>query len=130
MPRSPQVSPTSFALVGLLSIRSWTAYELTQQMNRALRWAWPRTEANIYNEVKRLVPLGLATSVEETSAGRARTRYQVTERGREAVSEWLRTEPAPVRVQFEPLLRGFPRARGGLGRLRASIAATRRHIRE
>jgi len=124
------VSPTSFALVGLLSIRSWTAYELTQQMNRALRWAWPRTEANIYNEVKRLVPLGLANSVEETSAGRARTRYQVTERGREAVSEWLRTEPAPVRVQFETLLRLFLADQGGLDELRASITATRRHIRE
>jgi len=130
MARNSQVGPTSYALAGLLSIRSWTAYELTQQMNRALRWAWPRTEANIYNEVKRLVPLGLATSVEENNAGRARTRYEITERGRKAVTEWLRTEPAPVRVQFETLLRLFLADQAGLEELRASITATRRQARE
>ena len=124
------VSPTSHALLGLLAIRSWTAYELTQQMNRALRWAWPRTEANLYAEIKRLVPLGLATSGEEFTGGRSRTRYRVTEQGRSAIAEWLRTEPGPVRVQFETLLRLFLADQGSLDELRASISATRRQTIE
>ena len=59
-----QLSPTTYALLGLLAIRSWTAYELTGQMRRALRYAWPRSEANVYSEIKRLVLRGLAEAVE------------------------------------------------------------------
>jgi DNA-binding PadR family transcriptional regulator len=125
-----RVSTTAHALVGLLAVRSWTAYELTQQMRRALRWAWPRTEANLYNETKRLVPLGLATSVEEDHGGRSRTRYQITEDGREALSAWLRTAPAPVQVQFETLLRVFFADQGSLEELTDAITATRRQTIE
>lgn len=61
-----------------------TAYELTQQMRRALRWAWPRSEANLYGEIKRLVPPGLAHAVEEDNGRRTRTR-QITDDGRTGV---------------------------------------------
>lgn len=128
MNRKHQITPTAHALVGLLAIRSWTAYELTQQMRRALRWAWPRTEANLYNEIKRLVPRGLASATEEESGGRVRTRYHVTEQGRTAVTEWLSTTPARVQVQFETLLRVFLADHGELRQLRDAIAATRGHI--
>ncbi len=123
-----QTSTTAHALVGLLSIRSWTAYELTRQMRRALRWAWPRTEANLYNEIKRLVPRGLASATEEESGGRVRTRYHVTERGRAALTEWLSTAPSPVQVQFETLLRVFLADQGELKHLQDAIAATRGHV--
>src|SRR5262245_19492056 len=98
MNSKPRISTTAHALVGLLAVRSWTAYELTQQMRRALRWAWPRTQANLYNETKRLVPLGLATAVEEDQGPRSRTRYEITAEGKEELAAWLRTDPAPAQV--------------------------------
>src|SRR5690554_1514498 len=126
-----QPSTTQRALLGLLAIRPWTAYELTGQMRRALRWAWPRSEANIYNEVKRLVPRGWATAAEEESAGRARTKYEVTASGREQVSAWLESQPpAPPQVEFEALLRLFLADQGTVEQLRATIAETRRQIFE
>jgi DNA-binding PadR family transcriptional regulator len=125
-----KTSTTAHALVGLLAIRSWTAYELAQQMRRALRWAWPRSEANIYGEIKRLVPQGLARSVPERNRGRTRARYQITDDGRAAVKEWLGTDPAPVQVQFETLLRVFLADQAGLDELRNAIAATRRQTVE
>lgn len=130
MTRKQQISTTAHALAGLLTLRSWTAYELTGQMRRALRWAWPRTEANLYNEIKGLVPHGLATSEEEVSGGRVRKRYQATEHARAAVGEWLRTAPAPVQVQFETLLRVFLADQGSMADLQNSIAATRRQTYE
>jgi DNA-binding PadR family transcriptional regulator len=123
-----QINPTTLALTGLLAIRSWTAYELANQMRRALRWAWPRSEANVYSEIKRLVPLGLAGSAEEDNAGRTRTRYQITDDGRTALAEWLRTEPAPVQVQFETLLRVFLADLGSKQELVDTLATTRSQV--
>ncbi|MCL3862497.1 PadR family transcriptional regulator [Actinotalea sp. K2] len=128
---SPTPSTTQRALLGLLSIRPWTAYDLTRQMRRALRWAWPRSEANLYNEVKRLVPHGLATAVEEETGGRSRTRYEVTDRGREEVSAWLESQPpAPPQVELEALLRLFLADQGTVDQLRRTIAETRRQMLE
>lgn len=122
---------TAHALLGLLSVRPWTAYELTQQMRRALRWAWPRSEANLYNEMKRLVPQGLATAAEEDVGGRARTRYEVTDDGRAAVASWLGTHPpAPPQVHFEALLRVFLADQASPAELRQTIADTRRQVAE
>jgi DNA-binding PadR family transcriptional regulator len=95
-------------------------------MRRALRWAWPRTEANLYSEIKQLAPNGLAQATEEAVGARVRTRYEVTDAGRAAVAEWLRTEPSPVQVQFETLLRVFLADQGSRAELLAAIESTRR----
>lgn len=122
-------TPTTHALLGLLAVRPWTAYELTQQMQRALKWAWPRSEANLYTEVKGLVPEGLALAVEEEVGGRSRTRYEITDQGRAAVSEWLGDgPPAPIQVQFEALLRVFLADQGAPSDLAQTIAATREQV--
>ncbi len=124
-----QTTITGRALLGLLSIRPWTAYELTGQMRRALRWAWPRSEANLYAEIKRLVPQGLADAVEEDVGGRARTRYEITDDGRDTVASWLGSHPpTPPQVQFEALLRLFLADLGSPADLRQTIADTRRQV--
>lgn len=123
-----QSNITGRALLGLLSIRPWTAYDLTQQMRRALRWAWPRSEANLYNEVKKLVPQGLAVAVEEESGGRTRTRYEITEEGRDAVQEWLASTSTPPQLQMEALLRVFLADLGTLEQLQQTVAETRDHL--
>ena len=58
-------TPTSHAILGLLAIRSWSTYELTQQMHRSLRRFWPRAESKLYEEPKKLVELGWATATLE-----------------------------------------------------------------
>ncbi len=127
-PKSPSV--TTHALLGLLAIRPWTAYELTAQMRRALRWAWPRTEANLYNEIRQLAPRGLARATEEESGGRTRTRYEITDAGREALTAWLDTEPGLAQLQFETLLRLFIADQGDREQLLAAVHSSRRQIVE
>jgi PadR family transcriptional regulator AphA len=100
-------------------------------MRRALRWAWPRSEANLYSEIKRLVPQGLARAVGEDDGGRTRTRYEVTDEGRATVASWLGTHPpAPPQVQFEALLRLFLADQAPQTELRRTIADTRRQVAE
>jgi PadR family transcriptional regulator, regulatory protein AphA len=99
---------TSYAILGLLNIKPWSAYELTQQAQRSLRYAWPKSESHLYAEPKRLVHMGFAR-VTETPAGPVRTRqvYRITPAGRRALKRWLESEPAPPQLEFEAVLRLF-----------------------
>jgi DNA-binding PadR family transcriptional regulator len=104
----PELTTTSYAILGLLNIKPWSAYELTQQAQRSLRYAWPKSESHLYAEPKRLVSLGLARAT-EAPAGPVRTRqvYRITAAGRRALVRWLASEPAPPQLEFEAVLRLF-----------------------
>lgn len=126
-----QPTTTGHALLGLLTIRSWTAYGLTQQMQRALRWVWPCSEASLYSAVKGLDHLDLARAREEESGGRTRTRYEITDDGRDVVRAWLANgEPAPPQVHIEQVLRVFLADLADADDLRRSLRATRRQVVE
>ena len=68
-PRPPRTT-TSYAVLGLLSVRSWTTYELAKQVQRSLNWFWPRAERKLYDEPKRLAAAGLAKSAKEMTGAR------------------------------------------------------------
>lgn len=122
---APGLSTTSFAILGMLAVRPWTAYELTRQLRRSLSYCWPKAESVLYSEPKRLVRLGLASARTEPSGRRTRVVYDITEDGRRALAGWLRTEPAPPRFEHEGLLRLLYADQGGTGDLLASIQSTR-----
>jgi DNA-binding PadR family transcriptional regulator len=120
---------TSFALLGLLGIQPWTAYELVGQANRSLHFIWPRSEAHLYAELKRLVARGHANAELVDGLRRQRTRYTITAEGRAALKEWLSTEPAPPTVEVEGFLRMFLGDQGGCDDLRAALESTARQAR-
>jgi PadR family transcriptional regulator, regulatory protein AphA len=102
------VTTSSYVLLGLLSVRSWTGYELTQQVRHSLAHVWPASEANLYREQQRLVRLGWAR-VDAEAAGpeRTRKRYTITAAGRSALADWLATPPAPPSLEIEGMLRAW-----------------------
>ena len=110
-------------MLGLLALRPWTTYELAKQMQRSVRWFWPRAERKLYEEPKRLAALGLAT-VETTATGRRRsTVYQITTSGRHALRDWLRAGPgAPMQVEMESMIRVFFADGASPEDLRATLA--------
>ena len=89
---SASTSTTSYAILGYLAIRPWTAYELTKQMGRTFHNFWPRAESGIYREMKRLVADGLAVSADDHHGQRKRTRYEITDAGHDVLRTWL-SEP-------------------------------------
>ena len=108
-PEKKALTTTSHALLGLLSIKPWSGYELAEQMKRGFGTLWPRAERAIYYEPKNLVAHGLAEAKVEKDGGRRRTIYAITDKGRDALTEWLASgPPAPPRLETEALLRmGF-----------------------
>ncbi len=120
---SPKPTTTSYALLGLLSVRPWSAYELAQQMTRSLRYCWQVAPSVVYHEPKRLVAMGYATVTRQRTGQRTRAVYQITPAGRQALSQWLATAPADPQIQMEPMLRLLFADSGTPEQLAASLRA-------
>jgi PadR family transcriptional regulator, regulatory protein AphA len=121
----PQLPTTSYAILGMLALRPWSAYELTRQLRRSLDYCWPTAQSVLYDEPKRLVRLGLATAARQPAGRRFRTVYAITARGRELLGAWLATPPSPPRVEVEAMLRLLYADQGGAPELLAAIGALR-----
>ena len=76
---------TSYAMLYLYAVRSWTAYELAQQMDRSVGNMWPRAASVVYEEPKRLVALGYARAKATSAGKRPSTTYGITAKGRRAL---------------------------------------------
>src|SRR5260370_275846 len=95
-----ELTTTSYAILGLLSLRPWSAYDLSKQMKRSLDLCWPRAERAIYYEPKNLLAHGLVEAKTESNGRRTRTVYTITPRGRRALKRWL-AQPSSTRPEFE-----------------------------
>ena len=102
-----KLTPTSYAILGLLALRPWSAYELTKQVRRSLHFCWPRAETRLYQEPKNLVEHGLVKATTTVHGRRSRTEYAITAKGRKALRAWLGQPSAPPRLESEALLRLF-----------------------
>jgi DNA-binding PadR family transcriptional regulator len=102
---APKMTTSSYAVLALLDLKPWTGYELTNQAQRSLRYAWPKSERLLYSEPKKLVALGYATTYKEEAGNRSRNVYEITAEGRQALSEWTRSRTQAPRIEAEALLR-------------------------
>jgi DNA-binding PadR family transcriptional regulator len=124
------LTTTSYAILGLLSVKPWTSYDLAQQMDRSLGRMWPRATSKIYEEPKKLVAHGLAQAREESIGRRRRTLYSITAKGRRALAAWLEEPGEGPVLEFEQMLKVFFSDNGTKTGTLATLAMTRRWAEE
>jgi PadR family transcriptional regulator AphA len=90
MTRDPELPATAYVVLGLMSIRPMTGYELTGYADRSIGNFFPLTRSHIYSELERLSRLGLLDSaeVEQENAPTKRV-FQITPAGSGKLQEWL-----------------------------------------
>src|SRR5262245_7322871 len=125
MSMAPALTPTSYAILGLLALKPWTTYELAQQMDRALGRFWPRAESRLYEEPKKLVAHGLARASSETVGKRPRTIYTITPKGRRALAQWVPTPGDGPVLECEQLIKVFFAEHATKADLLATLAGIR-----
>lgn len=104
---------TQFAILGLLSIRPRSGYDIKQACDHALRHFWSESYGSIYPILKRLLDAGYAVREVEAQEGKPdRHVYHITDAGREALRDWLSEPIAPPTVRNEMLLKLFLGPRG------------------
>jgi PadR family transcriptional regulator, regulatory protein AphA len=97
---TPKLTTTSYALLGLLSFARMSGYDLAAVSQRSIAHFWPVSKTQVYAELRRLADAGLAAGRQaETSGGPAKTIYELTGAGEEALDEWL-TDPALDRIRL------------------------------
>ena len=124
------MTTTSYAILGLLAVKPWSTYELTQQMDRSLGRMWPRAQSKLYEEPKKLVEYGFATAATELVGKRPRTVYAITAQGRRALAAWLEEPGAGPVVEFEQLVKISFADQGTKADALSTLAATEAWARE
>ena len=125
------LTTTSYAILGVLAIRPWSAYDLTRYMRTsAVRRCWPRTESRLYAEPKNLVAHGFARATREYTGRRSRTVYSITRAGRKALARWMGERAARWETEDEALLKMLLADHGTPEQLLATIRGAMQDLHE
>lgn len=86
---TPELTPTSYVVLGLLSLGGpATSYDLKQAVAASVGHFWSFPHTQLYTEPRRLAGLGLVDE-EQEPGGRRRRTYTLTDDGRAALDAWL-----------------------------------------
>ena len=121
MSRTADLTPTSYAVLGLLAIKPSTTYELAQQMDRTFSRFWPRARSKLYEEPKKLVAHGMARASRGAVGKRPRTVYTITAKGRRALRVWVSLPAEGPVLEFEQLLKVFYAENGSTADVRRTL---------
>ncbi len=130
MAKTSPLTPTSYALLGLLAVQPWTTYELAKQMDRTMNRFWPRAKSKLYEEPKKLVAHGLASARRRRRASGRGPSTRSRRPGRQALAEWLGRRAAEPVFESEHLLKVFFAENGTTDDLRATLAGLRDWVHE
>jgi DNA-binding PadR family transcriptional regulator len=89
---------------------------------------WTTSESHFYAEPKRLADLGYLVATKEPGRTRERTHYELTDKGREALTAWLAQPAAMPRVQNEAAVKLLAADFADDETVLTSLAGLRRHI--
>jgi PadR family transcriptional regulator, regulatory protein AphA len=102
------LTATGRVILGMLALGKSSGYDIKQFVDKSTRHFWAASYGQIYPELKRLEDQGLIRGHEEPTGGRARTLYQLTDAGRDALSEWLKSGGEPLyELRDEGMLKLF-----------------------
>lgn len=98
---------TKFILLGMLARQPQTGYTIKKWLENEYSHFWLESFGQIYPALKELVKEGLAvcSSAPEKANGRRQIEYQITDQGRNALSEWLKEKPEVEKIRYEILLK-------------------------
>jgi DNA-binding PadR family transcriptional regulator len=101
---SIRLSPFSFTILVLVGRGGAGPHDLRRMAEQG-RVYWDAAPSQWYAEPKRLAEHGYLEAHKAPGRTHERTHYTLTERGREALAEWVRTPASLPRIQNEPVVR-------------------------
>jgi DNA-binding PadR family transcriptional regulator len=102
------LTATGRVILGMIAFGNRTGYDIKQLVDKSTRHFWAASYGQIYPELRRLELQELVQGRPEPSGGRARTVYELTKAGWQALQRWLSSEDFPVyEVRDESMLKLF-----------------------
>jgi len=90
-----RLRPGSYLILGMLDRGIRTGYAIKRTVDRSTRFFWAASLAQVYPELAALEADGYVTGTDEPHGNRPRRTYALTEKGRTALGDWLRSERVP-----------------------------------
>jgi DNA-binding PadR family transcriptional regulator len=126
---TPKLSPFSYRVLALVGRGGAGAHDLVRMAHRGRIYAYD-APSQYYAEPKRLERLGYLTARKEPGKTRERTHYTLTDKGLEALREWV-AQPTPFpRMDHEGVTRVLAADLVGEKPVRESISAIRGELDE
>ncbi len=101
-----KLKPISYMVLGMLRLGATSGYAIKKAADAGATVVWPVSLAQVYPELARLEEGGLVTRREDPQGARARAHYELTEKGEEALLNWLRSaHEVPFQFRVEGMLR-------------------------
>jgi len=98
-----RINKTQFAILGCLSIKPMSAYDVKTFMARSTNYFWMEYEAQLYPTLKKMYQAGYVDCQEiDAQKGGKRGLYSITEKGLQFLQQWIlkKTEQLPYRNEF------------------------------
>jgi DNA-binding PadR family transcriptional regulator len=101
----PPLTATEAALLGQLSRREGSGYEISKDIERGVGFFWSPARSGIYAVLPRLVEKGYASREEVRQSGRPDKQvYRITREGKAALRQWLEEAPLEPDTSKNPFL--------------------------
>lgn len=102
----PRLSKTRYALLGALSVRPGSGYDIKKFCDNTLAFFWAENYGQIYPVLRQLEEEGLVSKETEIAEGRPpRNVYHITDEGRAELNDWLLLPLEPATVRMELILK-------------------------
>jgi len=123
-----KLSPTAYVILGMLSWRPMSGYEIKALVDKSTRFFWAASYGQIYPELRSLAAGGLIEGRSSPQGGRRRNVYRLTAAGRRELQGWLGVDAEAFETRDEGLLKlFFADAAGPEAAIRALDAKRRQH---
>jgi PadR family transcriptional regulator AphA len=119
-------SSTTYVILGMLSWRPMSGYEIKSLVDRSTRFFWAASYGQIYPELRKLSAAGLIEGKAEPRGGRRRNVYRLTPAGRRELEAWLAVDADVFEARDEGLLKLFFAEAGGTEAAIQALDAKRR----
>lgn len=103
-----KVNKTKYAILGALSQRSGSGYDIKKICDSSIAYFWNENYGHIYPVLKKMESEELITKqVEQTEGRPLKNVYSITEKGREELERWLMLPVEHDSIRSELLLKIF-----------------------
>jgi DNA-binding PadR family transcriptional regulator len=123
--KSNELRPLSCPVMSLVGRDGASGPELVEMATGAAPLFWTGGASHVLREARRLADDGYLTARTEPAKTRPRTVYEMTDKGRAAVREWLATPSTYPRIQHEAAIRLFASDLGDTDEVLRSLRSLR-----
>jgi DNA-binding PadR family transcriptional regulator len=116
---------TEFAILGLLTLKPMSGYEMRQLVAQSIGHFWGESYGQLYPSLKKLEAAGLVSKRAEEGTRRDKLIYSIAPAGREKLQQWLAQPPKPQPPRSELLLKLFFLTPGDVPTQRRHVLAAR-----